>query len=165
MENRNIYKIALRDEMVHMLNESSVSNKTVTQVESFKVDTFFNNKMHIVGIIRDGVTYSFFDMLRTYAPFTEEDWAAFLGISTKSLQRYQKSMKKFKPIHSEKIIEIAEVIHQGMEVFGDMNKLKLWLNTPNYALHNHTPKNLLSDSYGKELVLTELVHIDFGIFV
>ena len=63
----------------------------------------------------------------------------------------------------ERIIEIAEVTNVGLDVFGDMAKFKLWLNTPNFALGNLMPIDLLRDSYGKEMVIGELTRINYGI--
>jgi putative toxin-antitoxin system antitoxin component (TIGR02293 family) len=99
------------------------------------------------------------------APYSEADWANFLDISTKSLQRYKVTSKLFKPYQSEKIIEMAEVTHVGIDVFGDMDKFKLWLDTPNFSLGNMKPLELLKDSYGKDLVIAELTRINYGILV
>jgi uncharacterized protein (DUF2384 family) len=52
-----------------------------------------------------------------------------------------------------------------MDVFGGMDKFKLWLQTPNFALGKIKPIELLKDSYGKDLVVTELIHINHGILV
>jgi len=104
-----------------------------------------------------------FALIQNYTPFSENDWSNFLGISTKSLQRYKQSSQNFKPIQSEKIIEMAEVTTVGMDVFADVDKFKLWLNTPNYSLGNLKPIELLKDSYGKELVIGELTRINYGI--
>jgi putative toxin-antitoxin system antitoxin component (TIGR02293 family) len=130
-----------------------------------KYSDFLKNKLMIVHIIRDGVPYSFFAKIKEYAPFSEKDWSVFLDISTKSLQRYKQLPMKFKPIQSEKIIEMAEVTEVGMDVFGDMAKFKLWLNTPSFALGNLKPIDLLRDSYGKEMVIGELTRINYGILV
>ncbi|WP_158858014.1 antitoxin Xre/MbcA/ParS toxin-binding domain-containing protein [Lunatibacter salilacus] len=42
---------------------------------------------------------------------------------------------------------------------------KLWLNTSNISLENQKPIDLLKDSKGKYLVISELIRIDFRIFV
>jgi putative toxin-antitoxin system antitoxin component (TIGR02293 family) len=127
---------------------------------------FLEDKMLIIAAIRMGIPYSLFDLIQAYTPFTENEWADFLDISTKSLQRYRASADHhFKPIHSEKIIEMAEVTSMGLDVFGSMEKLGLWLNTPNYALGNLKPAELLKDSYGKDLVMAELTRINHGILV
>jgi len=127
---------------------------------------FLSDKMLIILAIRAGIPYSLFDLIQDFTPFSEKDWASFLDISTKSLQRYRQTTgHHFKPLQSEKIIEIAEVTKTGMEVFGDLDKLKGWLNTPSFALGGHKPLALLKDSYGKDLVLAELTRISHGILV
>ncbi|MGI8655713.1 MAG: type II RES/Xre toxin-antitoxin system antitoxin [Pyrinomonadaceae bacterium] len=126
---------------------------------------FLSNKMLIIKTIRTGVPYSLFDLIRHVTPFSEMDWAEFLNLSTKSLHRYKQGAKHFKPLQSEKIIEMAEVTNVGVEVFGNMEKFKLWLDTPNFALGNLKPMELLKDSYGKEMVIGELTRINHGIFV
>jgi putative toxin-antitoxin system antitoxin component (TIGR02293 family) len=60
---------------------------------------------------------------------------------------------------------MAEVTSMGLDVFGSMEKLGLWLNTPNYALGYLKPLELLKDSYGKDLVISELTRINHGILV
>jgi len=120
----------------------------------------------IIVTIRTGIPYSLFDLIQNYTPFSESDWADFLDISTKSLHRYRTSPEHhFKRIHSEKIIEMAEVTKVGLDVFSSIEKLKLWLNTPSYALGKLKPIELLKDSYGKEMVISELNRINHGILV
>ncbi|MCO5249673.1 MAG: DUF2384 domain-containing protein [Chitinophagales bacterium] len=141
----------------------------VNNIESYKdvsYKDFLEDKMLMISAIKVGIPYSLFDLMQENIPLTENDWAEILDISTKSLQRYKISADHhFKSIHSEKIIEIAEVTKMGLDVFGSIEKLKLWLNTPNYALGQYLPIELLKDSYGKELVISELIHISYGILV
>lgn len=127
---------------------------------------FFRNKLLLVLSIREGIPFSLFMEIRNRTPFSDGDWANFLNISTKSLQRYK--IEKdfvFKPIHSEKIIELAEVTELGETVFDTQAQFYSWLNRQNKALGNMTPIELLKDSYGKDLVVQELYRIDQGIFV
>jgi putative toxin-antitoxin system antitoxin component (TIGR02293 family) len=139
---------------------------TVNQSKTISYEEFLTNKMLMIAAIRAGIPYSLFTLIRDYTPFTENDWANFLDISTKSLQRYKtETAHRFKPIHSEKIIAMAEVTKVGLDVFGNIEKLQLWLNTPNFALGSIKPIDLLKDAYGKELVMSELIHINHGILV
>lgn len=163
-------KSYIEKKMNHELNSVVCQPGAVYQrlrkKRNITMDEFLEDKMMIISTIRAGIPYSFFSLIQSYTPFTENDWAGFLDMSTKSLQRYKTAENfNFKPIHSEKIIEMAEVTRTGMEVFGDMEKLKLWLNTPNYALANMKPIELLKDSYGKDLVMSELIRISHGIFI
>lgn len=152
----------LDKEISTMVKRACIGSKFLSS-KKITYSDFLSNKMLMILIIREGVPYSFFNLIQHYSPFTDNDWAGFLEISTKSLQRYKLSSKNFKPIQSEKIIEMAEVTNVGLDVFGDMEKFKLWLDTPNFSLGSLKPMELLKDSYGKEMVISELTQINYGI--
>jgi len=118
------------------------------------------------SIIR-GITYEVFEQLQHKIDISEEKWAEILCLSVKSLQRYKKDIDfRFKPIHTEKILEISEVVVLGLRVFdNDSKKFNEWLVTTSFVLGNHKPIDLISDSYGKEMVMQELNNIEQGIFV
>ena len=82
---------------------------------------FLSNRMLIVHSIRRGLPYEIYDLIKERTPFNEEDWAQFLGVSLRTLQR-NKSKKDFvfDPIPTEKILELAEVTALGKEVFDSM---------------------------------------------
>lgn len=125
----------------------------------------FENKMLIIRIIREGLPSHIFNKIKDVSPFTEDEWAAYLNLSKKTLLRHRNNTNYlFKPIHTEKIIELAEVTNFGKEVFDSAEQFYQWLNTPSYALGKLKPSELLKDSYGKELVMGELNRIDQGIF-
>ena len=153
----------LNREISTILKRSQKDKRFLTSKKDLTYAEFLSNKMLMILVIREGVPYSFFNLIQHFAPFSENDWANFLEISTKSLQRYKLSSKSFRPIQSEKIIEMAEVTNVGLDVFGDMEKFKLWLDTPNFALGKLKPIELLKDSYGKEMVISELTRINYGI--
>lgn len=159
---------ALIDKMEEKLDQEIASfvkaSKMSVEENPVTYEKFLEDKMLIIQAIRKGIPYPLFDLIQRHTPFSESDWANFLDLSTKSLHRYKTSPKHhFKPIHSEKIIEMAEVTKVGLDVFGSMEKLKLWLNTPNFALGRMKPMELLRDSYGKEMVMGELHRINHGI--
>lgn len=135
------------------------------RIEKLNYKTFFQNKMLIVKAIRSGLPYELFEKIKEVTPFSEEEWAEYLNLSSKTLQRYKSTPNfKFKPIHSEKIIELAEVASFGKQVFDTSKQFSSWLNTPSFALGSLKPAELLKDSYGKEMVLNELNKIEYGIF-
>jgi len=134
------------------------------------VDTTFDDiladKFLLVQIIREGIPFSLFDLIKVSTPFTESDWASILDLSSKSLHRYKaENGFNFKPAHTEKILEMAELTKVGLGVFGTMDAFKRWLTTPSFALGGMKPMELLLDSFGKNLVLDELIRVEHGIFV
>ncbi len=153
-------------EFSSLLTESRIKGFPIAPERKITYEEFFSDKMLIITAIRIGIPYPLFELIQQYTPFTEGEWAEFLGISTKSLKRYKASESHFfKPIYSEKIIEMVEVTKAGLDIFDTIEKLNLWLNTPNFSLGKVKPIDLLKDSYGKELVLSELVRIGYGIIV
>jgi len=153
----------LDKEISSIVKRSGFDKRFISTSKSITYSDFLSNKMLMIFIIREGVPYSLFNLIQHLTPFTDDNWADFLDISTKSLQRYKQTSKSFKSIQSEKIIEMAEVTNVGLDVFGDMEKFKLWLETPNFSLGSLKPFELLKDSYGKELVISELTRINYGI--
>lgn len=151
-------------EITSVIKHSGINRRYYPASRIITYAYFLSDKMLVTLVIRNGVPYSLFNAIQSYTPFTESDWAHLLDLSTKSLQRYKQSSKNFKPLQSEKIIELSEVTITGLDVFGDMEKFKLWLETPNFALGQFKPLELLSDSYGTELVMAELININYGIF-
>jgi putative toxin-antitoxin system antitoxin component (TIGR02293 family) len=132
---------------------------------SYGLGNFLQDKLLLIEAIQKGISFSLFEHIQKLVPLHDEEWADFLNVSLKTLQRNRKlSNFHFKPIHSEKIFELAEVSQLGLQVFDSPNHFRTWLNTPNLALANHLPKNLLQNSYGKELVMDELNRINHGIF-
>jgi putative toxin-antitoxin system antitoxin component (TIGR02293 family) len=154
----------LDKEIVSLVKRATTKHRSPTiRVKSYS--DFFNNKRAIILLINEGIPYSLFSVIRDSSPFSENDWSLLLNISVKSLQRYKQMDRQFKPSQSEKIIEIAEVTQKGIDTFGDINKFKLWLETPNFSMGGVKPLELLTDSYGKEMVVSELTKIDHGILV
>jgi putative toxin-antitoxin system antitoxin component (TIGR02293 family) len=157
-------KQQLDKEISTFLNNNDAENWHFKIKPNLTYEDFLSDKMLIIVAIRKGIPYSLFALIQHNTPFSDKDWASFLDISAKSLHRYKQASQNFKSMQSEKIIEMAEVTQAGLDVFdNNMDTLKLWLNTPNYALGSLKPIELLKDSYGKEMVLGELTRINHGI--
>jgi putative toxin-antitoxin system antitoxin component (TIGR02293 family) len=166
MKSKKINYDKFNKEVISLVKEVAAIYKVGSEIKNITYQDFLNNKMLIVHSIRKGVSFSFFNTVKNNSPFTDIEWADFLNLSTKSLQRYKNEKKfVFKPIHSEKIIELAEVTNFGNEVFDNNKDFHSWLNTTSIALDNMKPLELLKNSYGKEMVMDELNRIDQGIFV
>lgn len=158
--------VALNKAFRSYIRKIDASSLSQINTEELTYSDFFENKMLIIQSIRQGLPYKLFSKIKDITPFTEDDWAEYLNLSKKTLLRHRNDADfLFKPIHTEKIIELAEVTNFGKEVFDSTEQFYLWLNTPSYALGNLKPGELLKDSYGKDLVMGELNRIDQGIFV
>lgn len=116
-----------------------------------------------INLARKGLTYEDFAMLYEMAPYTLHDWGGILGLSDRSLQRYQKSGGRFSMAVSEKLLMIAHLFNRGTEVFGSRERFFNWMNKPSAALNHNRPYDFLDSMFGLQMLLDELGRIEHGI--
>ncbi len=117
----------------------------------------------LVNLVRNGIQFGAFDKMAGQCGFSMAEWAEYLHLSERSMQRYRKENKPFDPLQSEKILEIALLYNRGIEVFGNIEKFSEWLGQENIYLGNIKPKSLLDSTFGINLVKDELIKIEQGI--
>ena len=153
---------ALKNFIEVLKNDSLISFRVIKP----NYRDFLNDKFMLANAVKLGIPKSLFNEIATFSILNDEDWCRSLDINLRTFQRYKKAAKHtFKPTHSERILEIAEVYQKGFEVFDSIQDFKEWINTPSLALGRKRPLDLLDSSYGKELVMAELERIEHGIFV
>jgi putative toxin-antitoxin system antitoxin component (TIGR02293 family) len=119
--------------------------------------------LSLVEMVRKGIGFAAFDRFANNSPFSLSEWSTYLHLSERTMQRYRNEKKKFDPLQSEKIIEIALFYNKGIEVFGKDDKFNSWLETDNLALGGIKPKTLLDNSFGISILKDELTAIEYGI--
>lgn len=154
------YELVTNSGEKNSLKESPTKYGQYISYKSFLEDSF-----RLSYLINLGLPYSLFREIQKLSPFSEKEWAEFLGLSTKSLQRYSEFENfRFKIIQSEKIIELAELSFHALEFFGDIAKFKAWLHTESFSFSGLKPIQLIANSYGSELVKNKLLAFEQGIF-
>ena len=119
--------------------------------------------MPLIYQTRCGINYDLFSKLATLSLFNIQDWAKFLHISDRTMQRYKKEKKRFSSIYAEKIIEITLLQKFGVSVFGSKDSFAQWMGLKNIALGGSKPRDLLDSSFGIALIKDELGRIEHGI--
>ena len=94
---------------------------------------------------------------------TLQELANIIHISERTLQRYDDNAL-IKTEYAEKAVELARLYTRGEEVFGSMDKFKLWVKYPNFVFNGEAPVSLLDTSAGFDMVFKELGRIEHGIF-
>lgn len=123
-------------------------------------DKFIND---VIALVREGVSFEDFERFASKSAFSSSEWADYLHISERTMQRYQKEQKSFDSLQSEKIVEIVLLQKRGVEVFGKKAKFQSWLETPSLALGDLKPKSFLDSSFGITLLKDELTRIEYGV--
>jgi putative toxin-antitoxin system antitoxin component (TIGR02293 family) len=68
------------------------------------------------------------------------------------------------PEESDLLARLARIHDFAVEVLGNHDKARKWLRTPNRALKDHVPLELLRTDYGARIVESILGRIEHGIF-
>ncbi len=118
---------------------------------------------YIVSASRSGVSSLRFFGLADFTGLNRE-WLAteFLGLSLKTLQRYAQEAKSLTPREGEAILKLEALYKKGIEIFGNREEFNSWLEQPAFGLGGQVPLELISMSTGIDLVMDELVRIEFG---
>ncbi|RVU01927.1 DUF2384 domain-containing protein [Mucilaginibacter limnophilus] len=122
-----------------------------------------DDEFDLTNMVREGVAFPYLSKLSAFIHFTIEEWAAYLHLSERTLQRYKKDKKAFDPIHSERIVQIELLYKKGIDVFGDADNFHTWMETKSIALGGVTPKELLDTAFGINMVKDELTRIEYGV--
>jgi putative toxin-antitoxin system antitoxin component (TIGR02293 family) len=124
------------------------------------------DKLYWVHVSRKGLDYSNYGKIFAQdEPFTLSEWARILNVNIRTLERYKKGKKKLQIPVSDKFLEVTQLLNRGIEVFGEWEKFRDWMNTENLSLGKNKPKELLDTSFGIAMVKDELARIEYGIFV
>ena len=119
-------------------------------------------RQDLIALGHHGVTKDALLNLARYLSVSMNQIAALLPITERTIQRYNRS-RHFSQAVSEQILQIAEVIAKGVEVFENKNNFLVWMKQHNVALGRKTPLSLLSSRFGTQMVLDELGRIEHGV--
>ena len=144
---------------------ASKAHVTSAKESSARYGNVMNDRMLLSSILRAGFSYTLFERLVSLMPFNLTDWSTILDMAPKTMARYKADDKTFRPMHAEKIIDMTKVTEAGLIFFEDMGDFKVWLRTPSIAFNKKAPMDLITDGYGRSLVLDQLVRMEHGIFI
>lgn len=92
-----------------------------------------------------------------------QEWADIMGISTKSIQRYQQQENILSPTQTEFVLKTEQLYKIGKEVFGNTENFKQWLQKPAYGIGNKIPSKILNTISGINLVINHVMRIAHGL--
>jgi putative toxin-antitoxin system antitoxin component (TIGR02293 family) len=120
------------------------------------------NTMDLIEISRRGVSKRALSHLAKSLGLTAPAMASILPITERTIQRY-KPKENFKPSVSEHILELADLVARGTDVFDNRDRFLEWIRRPSTALGNQAPITLLDSTFGVRMVRDELGRIEHGV--
>jgi putative toxin-antitoxin system antitoxin component (TIGR02293 family) len=163
------YKIK-KDKATSVVNEPAVAYVTANNMGASFLNTLGGSHFHkssndwdILNLTRNGFPKHLVMLLAKKISLTLQEISDIMHISERTLQRYEDDTV-VKTEYAEKAIDLARLYDRGEEVFGSIDKFKIWIRTPSVVFKRQTPLSLLDTSVGFEMVLDELGRIEHGIF-
>ncbi|GEM_PF-253524 len=126
-------------------------------------DQLKNNPVSMIIACQKGLNANrFFELAEAIG--LRKEWLAInlLGVSLKTLQRYQAESKPLSPKESEAILMLETLYVKGAEIFGNKVEFNKWMNEPAFGLGEQVPFQLIGMSTGIKLIMDELFRIEFG---
>ena len=123
----------------------------------------FSSGFDIITLARRGFSKSVLLSFAKKISLNIQELAGILHISERTLQRYEDDAI-IKTEYAEKAVELARLYTRGEEVFGSMDKFKIWIKTPSIIFRGEAPVTILDTSAGFDIVFKELGRIEHGIF-
>ena len=101
-----------------------------------------SNDFDIVKLARQGFPKRVLLALAKKISLNIQELANILHISERTLQRYDDD-DIIKTEYAEKAVELARLYTRGEEVFGSMDKFKIWMKTPSLVFNGEAPVSIL----------------------
>lgn len=86
-----------------------------------------------------------------------------LAIPLRTLTR-RKAERRLRPEESDRLVRLARILAQAVDVLGSTEKASQWLQRPNRALGGETPLSLLDTDLGSRQVEEVLGRIEHGVY-
>lgn len=143
---------------------AAIYQTTINPIQSIlNITTNFQNEMDLVLLSRNGVLKQAVNNMATKFGITQEKICELLHMSARNFQRI-KDNSHLDIYTSEQTIEMATVYAKAYTVFANEDAIKHWFQSPNYALGNQKPIDLLDTSFGVKMVTDVLGRIEYGIY-
>lgn len=108
--------------------------------------------------------YKKFEKIAALVPFTQKEWANILHLSERTLQRYAKDNNSFEGIYVDRILQLEQLIHMGLETFINAEAFYEWLRKEKKVLGHNLNFESLYSSQGIQDLIDQLGRIQYGVY-
>ncbi|HKC69414.1 MAG TPA: DUF2384 domain-containing protein [Bacteroidia bacterium] len=123
-----------------------------------KIDT--DKTFHLIKQGESSKKY--FGFLKSLTQEDDKEISEWLDISVKTFRSYKNTQKTTKPHLTEHVIMLISLVKHGLDVFGDYNAFKQWLEKGNFYFDKLPPINFISSISGMKFIDDRLTAMEFG---
>ncbi len=117
------------------------------------------------AIIRKGIPYSTVGLVKEALNLTDNEFADYLGISLRTLQRKRDSREKLSISEGDRLFRIARIFALAVSVLENEEMARKWLHRPQRGLGGRVPIHVIHTEAGAQEVEDLLEKIEFGVLV
>lgn len=138
------------DRIIGVLGGSSLVGQTV------------NSDIDLIALIRKGLPKSVLFSLCEVLQISMERMSELLHISPRTLQR-KSNTDPLTISNSQQLLEIAEVVSEGIKVFNTLESFRTWLHSTPYVFNGQKPLDFLDTGFGTQYIKNIMGRIAHGI--
>ena len=117
------------------------------------------------AFIRKGIPYAKVRLVKAALNLTDNEFADYLGISLRTLQRKRDSHKALSIPESDRLYRMAKIYALAVIVLEDEEMARKWLHRPQRGLGGRVPIQVIQTEAGAQEVEDLLEKIEFGVLV
>jgi len=121
-----------------------------------------SNPVALVMKAAEGLAISVFDEIMRVTLLNKNQLAAFLDATPKTIDNYRQRRHKLGRHESEHLLQLMSLYKKGEEIFGNSEAFNHWLKQPATGMGGIVPFDLLYTQGGINLVMEELIRIEYG---
>lgn len=121
------------------------------------------SRIELVSLARKGLPKRCASIFAKALSLNNKEIGQLLDVSPRQLNRLGES-DLLSAAASGRLIDAAKVYAKTTEVFGDEGRASAWLREEIPALGNKTPLSLIDTPEGAEIIMEELLAIEYGHF-
>ncbi|HRE51251.1 MAG TPA: DUF2384 domain-containing protein [Flavitalea sp.] len=139
---------------------SLVANSKTSLFRQYEKE--LSNPIAMVMRAAEGLAISVFDEIMRVSALNKNQLAAFIDATPKTIDNYRLRRHKLGRIESEQLLQLMALYKKGQEIFGNSESFNQWLKQPATGLGGIVPFDLLYTQGGINLVMEELLRIEYG---
>lgn len=120
-----------------------------------------NSEVEMLDVLNAGLPVETLKVMKSQGIVDDNEMKMFIPARTMARR---KEKERLSPEESDLLARLARIDDFAVEVFGNHEKARKWLRTPNKAVKGHIPLDLLRTDYGARIVESILGRIEHGIF-
>jgi putative toxin-antitoxin system antitoxin component (TIGR02293 family) len=142
-------------------NESSLT-RSVRKILGSEIKSKRPGDSSLRASVLKGFPFSAFEAVQKEIDLPQNQLSDILGIPARTMARRKNN--HLSAIESDRLYRVAWVLAFATEVFGNAEKARVWLKSPNHELGDEVPLYFLDTDIGSRQVEEELQRIKYGIF-